>query len=397
MNLLEVQKLTKAYSGFTSPWKRLLCGLSFGHLGVDKKFIATKDVSFTLKSGEALGIIGRNGAGKSTLLKTIAGVLHPESGSIVKKGSLRALLELGVGFNPELSGEENVFYNGLVWGYTPKELNELKDEIFSFAELDEFAKVPMKEYSSGMQMRLGFSLATAKRPDILIIDEALSVGDARFQQNCLKRLKDFLDKGSSLLLVSHDLSQVTAFCPKILVLEKGSVVFEGETKQGIETYMQLLSLPTNNLGNLFGPPQTKISELQVRFTKNGHPIPTLLATQDNVELEIGFRSLETVDQLTIGFHIDDAFGNRLFGTNSYHLGIKNKSIEIGEACRFSFAFPVLLNSGKFTIGLSIHKGEAHTEGSLFWSESYLGFEVDRVSLPKAVGRLYLPVSGRFLE
>lgn len=246
-------------------------------------------------------------------------------------------------------------------------------------------------------MRLGFSLATAKRPDVLIIDEALSVGDARFQQNCLKRLKGFLEAGSSLLLVSHDLSQVTAFCSRVILLERGSIYFEGDTKTGIEKYMQLMALPSSQDSSSLALKESKIYDLKVGFAKKGSAIPPLLTTNDEIELEIEFRSRINVEQLTIGFHIDDAFGNRLFGTNSFHLGFKDRTLVEGKLCRFAFRFPVLLNTGKFTLGISIHKGEAHTEGSLFWSESLLSFEVERISLPRSVGTLYFPVLGEFKE
>ncbi len=155
MGSIKVSHLTKEYYGFSKPSKRILAGLTFGYLGIDTRFTALKDISFEAVPGEAIGIIGRNGAGKSTLLKILAGVTKEESGTKIIKGSVRALLELSVGFNSELSGEENVYFNGLVWGYKPAQISKLMDEVFDFAGLADFRKVPLKNYSSGMAMRLG--------------------------------------------------------------------------------------------------------------------------------------------------------------------------------------------------------------------------------------------------
>lgn len=172
---LKVENLNKVYFGFSGPFQRILNVLSLGFLGNDVKYDALKNVSFEVFSGEIVGLIGRNGAGKSTLLKVLAGVSSYSSGKILKTGSIRSILELGVGFNPELSGEENLYYNGLVWGLNPNEIRSSMDEIFEFSSLTEFKNIPIKQYSSGMVMRLGFALATFSRPDILIVDETLAV------------------------------------------------------------------------------------------------------------------------------------------------------------------------------------------------------------------------------
>lgn len=229
-----IENLSKDYHGFSRPWKRIIAGLSFGYFGVDSKFTAIRSLGLKIQPGEIVGIIGRNGAGKSTLLKLITGVIQKDKGTLQVNGTVRALLELSVGFNPELSGEENVYFNGLVWGYKPSEIKSLADSIFAFSELEEFRNTPLKNYSSGMAMRLGFSLATAKRPDILIVDEALAVGDASFQQKCLKRIKEFSARGSSILVVSHDLGLVSYFCTRAVLMEKGELLYDGHPKDTIE-------------------------------------------------------------------------------------------------------------------------------------------------------------------
>ncbi|MDZ4727605.1 MAG: ABC transporter ATP-binding protein [Leptospira sp.] len=394
MGMIQLSNLTKEYSGFSKPIHRIIAGLSFGYFGIDTHFLALDNINLTVKSGESLGIIGKNGAGKSTLLKLIAGVTKAEKGILNVSGSIRALLELSVGFNSELSGEENIYYNGLVWGYNPKQIKSLMDEIFEFANLQEFRNVPLKNYSSGMAMRLGFSLATAVRPDILIVDEALAVGDAQFQQKCLKRFENFLKAGSIVLFVSHDLSLVSHFCSRVILLERGKLLFDGETKKGIESYMLLLGnsemssdkqLDKSKFGNY-------ITSLDVSLKKSGQKLNNLTFVNDSIELEILFRAAEVMDLLTVGFHIDDEKGIRIFGTNTNLLGSPQLTVAKNDLVRVSFSFPVQFKEGKYSISIALHKGASHVEGSYLWMESIYNFEVERVNLPRSVGIVYLPVS-----
>ncbi|BDA79683.1 ABC transporter ATP-binding protein [Leptospira kobayashii] len=397
MGFIRISELSKEYLGFSSPKNRILAGLSFGYLGIDTKFQALKDIHLSANPGDAIGIIGRNGAGKSTLLKILSGVIRAESGHMEVSGSIRALLELSVGFNPELSGEENVYYNGLVWGYKPNEIQEIMDSVFEFAGLSEFRKVPLKNYSSGMGMRLGFSLATAKRPDILIVDEALAVGDASFQQKCIRRFKDFLSKGSIVILVSHDLSLVSHFCNRVLLLERGKLLFDGEPKKAVENYMLLLADPENpdfskTGSHSFGD---YLENLEVYFSKDDNRSPDLLFVGSEISLCIEFVTKQKLDDLTVGFHIDDEKGVRVFGTNTFHLGKNPGNIGQGAKKKIRFGFPVNFAEGKYSLGVSLHRGENHIEGSYFWGESLHVFEVERVGVPKSVGLAYLPVRVKF--
>ncbi|MCZ8156336.1 MAG: ABC transporter ATP-binding protein [Leptospira sp.] len=399
MGSIKVSHLTKEYYGFSKPSKRILAGLTFGYLGIDTRFTALKDISFEAVPGEAIGIIGRNGAGKSTLLKILAGVTKEESGTKVIKGSVRALLELSVGFNSELSGEENVYFNGLVWGYKPAQISKLMDEVFDFAGLADFRKVPLKNYSSGMAMRLGFSLATAERPEILIVDEALAVGDASFQQKCLHRFEQFLKEGSIVLFVSHDLGLVSHFCKRILLFERGKLLFDGTPKEGIESYMQILaktegevnsSLTTNSAQtSSFGD---FISSLDISLSKGNVTLPHLTFVGDEITLEIQFTAKQSMSQLTVGFHIDDEKGIRIFGTNTHLLQVPPMEVIEGKQGKVSFKFPVWFREGKYSIGVAFHRGQSHTQGSYLWRESLYNFEVERVNLPHSVGLLFLPVN-----
>ena len=200
------------------------------------EFWALKDVSFELKKGDALGLIGLNGSGKSTMLKTIAGVLKPTKGTVAVNGSIAPLIELGAGFDMDLTARENVFLNGALLGYSRKEMEAYYDDIVEFSELHDFMDVPVKNFSSGMVSRLAFAIATIGTPDILIVDEVLSVGDFRFQEKCEKRIKKMMGKDTTILFVSHNINQVENLCNKIVWLEKGVVKAFGDAKEIAEEY-----------------------------------------------------------------------------------------------------------------------------------------------------------------
>ncbi|MBI4496596.1 MAG: ABC transporter ATP-binding protein, partial [Chloroflexi bacterium] len=205
-----------------------------------EEFWALRDVSFTVEGGRTLGIVGRNGSGKSTLLKLLARTLRPTSGAVQAEGRVFGLLELGTGFHPDLSGRDNVFLNGSFLGLSRREMSRRFDEIVSFAELERFIDTPVKHYSSGMYMRLGFSVAVHVEPDILIIDEVLAVGDARFQEKCLGVLDRFRQEGRTLLLVSHDLDLVQRFCDRAVYLHQGAVRGLGPTRAVVRQYLDTL-------------------------------------------------------------------------------------------------------------------------------------------------------------
>ncbi|MGN0528103.1 MAG: ABC transporter ATP-binding protein [Eubacterium sp.] len=208
-----------------------------------KKFIALNDICFEVKKGDRLAILGLNGAGKSTLLKTIVGVYKPTEGTITKQGVIAPLLELGAGFDPNYSGRENIFLYGAILGYSREYLESKYDEIVEFSELGHFIEVPVKNYSSGMRARLGFSIATAVEPDILILDEVLSVGDANFRKKSLAKVQSMFDKGVTVLFVSHNITQVKAICNKAILLEKGKIIAQGDVEDVAAVYEEKTSKP----------------------------------------------------------------------------------------------------------------------------------------------------------
>ena len=202
-----------------------------------QEFLAVKDVSFQVRAGEAWGLIGSNGSGKSTMLKAISGIMKPYKGTITVNGSVAPLIELGAGFDPEMTARENIYLNGCVLGHSEKFMKDHFDEIVEFAELHEFLDSPIKNYSSGMKARLGFSVATMVKPDILIVDEILSVGDYKFKQKCMKRMEELLSGGTTLLYVSHNIEEVMRLCDHAIWIDKGAARMIGDVKEVCDAYM----------------------------------------------------------------------------------------------------------------------------------------------------------------
>jgi ABC-type polysaccharide/polyol phosphate transport system, ATPase component len=238
---IKIENLTKVYKLYGSPQDRLVESLHPLRKKYHHDFHALNNVTFEVKKGETVGIIGRNGSGKSTLLKIVTGVLTPSGGSVNVEGRISALLELGAGFNPELTGIDNIYFNATIMGYTRAEIDEKLEAILSFADIGEFVYQPIKTYSSGMFVRLAFAVAINVDPDILIIDEALAVGDNVFQQKCYKRFKAFQDEGKTIIFVSHSLENVIAYCTRTIVLDSGTKMADASPKEAVDVYKRILA------------------------------------------------------------------------------------------------------------------------------------------------------------
>jgi len=245
--VVRAQQVTKIYPIYDRPSDRLLQMLWRGRRRYHREFHALEDVSFEVARGRTLGIIGRNGAGKSTLLQIICGTLTPTSGQLEVNGRIAALLELGAGFNPEFSGRDNVRINAAILGLTPTQIDERFDDMLAFADIGDFIDQPVKTYSSGMYVRLAFSVAIHVSPDILVVDEALAVGDAFFQARCMARMKRMLDDGITMLFISHDIAAVKALCSDVLWLERGRVRAWGPTDSVASQYTQDWVVQANRL------------------------------------------------------------------------------------------------------------------------------------------------------
>jgi len=240
-SVIKVTNLTKIYHLYDKPQDRLKEALNPFKKSYHHDFFAMDNVSLEINKGETVGIIGKNGAGKSTLLKMITGVLTPTSGSIETTGTISSLLELGAGFNPDMTGMENIYLNGTLMGFSKEEMLTKVDAILEFADIGEFIYQPVKMYSSGMFARLAFSVSIAVEPDILIVDEALSVGDMAFQMKCFKKFQDFQAQGKTILFVTHALDTVIRYCSRSIVIDEGHKVFDGSSKTGVDAFKKILS------------------------------------------------------------------------------------------------------------------------------------------------------------
>lgn len=246
---IKVDDVSKVYKLYQKPSERLFDALGFARKGKFKEHRALNHVSFAVEKGETVGIIGTNGSGKSTILKIITGVLSPTEGSVEVEGRISALLELGAGFNMEYTGIENVYLNGMMMGFTREEMDARLDEILQFADIGEFVNQPCKTYSSGMFVRLAFAVAINIEPEILIVDEALSVGDVFFQAKCYKKFEDFKAQGKTIIFVSHDISSVAKYCDRVILLNRGEKLSEGNPKETINLYKKVLLNQSQNIAS----------------------------------------------------------------------------------------------------------------------------------------------------
>lgn len=236
---VEFKNVSKTYPLFYQKTLKELIDSFFKGKKIIEKVQALKNVSFTIKKGETVGIIGKNGAGKSTLLKLIAGVSSPTTGKVYVFGRVSPLIELGAGFHPELTGKENIFLNGVLMGLSEEFLKEKYQEIINFSEIEKkFIDMPVKHYSSGMYMRLAFSVAVFVEPDILLVDEILAVGDVAFQKKCLAKMEEFKKKGVTIIFVSHSLNDIKNFCNRLIYLKEGKIVYDGQVMEGIKIYIK---------------------------------------------------------------------------------------------------------------------------------------------------------------
>ena len=418
---IKVENLTKIYPLYNKHIDRLKEALHPLRKKYHHDFYALKDVSFEIKKGETVGIIGKNGAGKSTLLKILTGVLTPTSGNVQINGRISSLLELGTGFNLDLTGIENIYFNGTINGFTKKEMDSKLDDIIAFADIGEFIKQPVKTYSSGMFVRLAFAVATCIEPDILIIDEALSVVDAFFQQKCMRRMNKFRDNGGTMLFVSHDMGAVVALCKDVVWLTKGSVNFIGSAKTGSELYLKnyyesqqgesAISEPVENvnktisnnptdteqntcLGSVdipfskeiqffdfnadadsFGKGGAKIIKVLLTDAKR-NPIP-LMNGGELVILHIKCKAFHEILSPIIGIQLKDLLGQMLVGdVTSFEYAKSPLHLFPGDEfqAEFHFNMPILQN-GDYSISPAIAEGTQDNHIQHHWIHDAIIFKV----------------------
>jgi len=324
---------------------------------------AVRDVSFEVQPGQCVGIIGRNGSGKSSLLKLIARIIQPTSGQIEVRGRVSALLELGAGFHPDLTGRENIYLNASVLGLSRPETEALFDDIVAFSELGSFIDMPVKHYSSGMYMRLGFSVAIHVRPDILIVDEILAVGDQSFQAKCIDRIVDMKREGVTILFISHDLSTIGNLCSEVVWLERGRVVQTGPTDHVLAQYRdhlfqrvgQQLSIENEAGGyRRWGTRQIEITG--VRFLNDDHEETTIFHTGDSLRVEIAYTAHEPIDEPEFGLALYRHDGLHLNGPNTRVGGLEMGVVEGNGVVSYTIErLPFL--PGRYQMTAAIHDGQ----------------------------------------
>ena len=323
--------ITKRYKRYSSQWARLGEWLSLGRRIAHERRWALRDVNFKVRRGESVGIIGQNGAGKSTLLKILTGTAQPTEGHVRIGGRVSALLELGLGFHPDFSGRTNALMTCQMMGLTRNESERLLPEIEAFSELSDYIDQPMRVYSTGMQVRLAFSAATAVRPEILVVDEALSVGDTYFQHKCMQRIRAFKEQGTTLLFVSHDPTAVKSLCERALLLDGGRLIKDGKPDELLDYYNALVARQQHEeeieqIENAFGrhgirsgSGQARIEQVELIDDDGNCGRAFRVGARVRLRVSVAFR--QPVSDVTIGFVIRDRLGNDVFGTNTRHLGI----------------------------------------------------------------------------
>jgi len=377
---ISVQDVTKIYRLYDKPIDRLLEAMSITKKTYHKKFFALDKISFEIEKGTTVGIIGTNGSGKSTILKIITGVLNPSSGSVEVDGNISALLELGAGFNMDYTGIENIYMNGTMMGFSREEMEKKLPEILEFADIGEFVHQPVKTYSSGMFVRLAFALAINVEPEILIVDEALSVGDVFFQAKCYKKMEEIRQKGTTILMVTHDMGSVIKYCDKVILLNRGSFVAEGKAGEIVDLYKKILAnrfeieeeveedkLPVEakvaNTGKLmkeslsinpnlteYGDGRAKIYDLGLIDSKG--EISNLLIKGEEFTIKERIRFFADIKQPIFTYTIKDKKGTELSGTNTMFELTDIEEVHAGDSYNVEFRQKMNLQGGEYLISMS---------------------------------------------
>ncbi|WP_336698226.1 ABC transporter ATP-binding protein [Pantoea dispersa] len=393
--VLSLNNLGKSYKQYPSKFSRLIeWTLPFLGLRHSKKWVI-RNISFDVTQGETIGIVGVNGAGKSTLLKMITGTTKPTEGEVSRAGTIAALLELGMGFHPDFTGRQNVYMSGQLLGLDTETITNLMPEILAFADIGEYVDMPTRVYSSGMQVRLAFSVATAVRPDILIVDEALSVGDVAFQAKCFRRINDFKEKGTTILFVTHALDDIVKHCHRAILLDKGSIAMAGEpravvnefrdrmfgkSKKSVDSLSERLNKPDDNelscddifhtkplyqtIEHRWGTRAAEITDYIIKSDDQNYPV-TIFAGR---ELDIKFRCVfhNDIESPIFGLLLKTPDGVNLYGASSRELMHENLGlVKAGAVVDFTFKLKMNFNTGPVLLSVGLtHTDEAGSDEPL---------------------------------
>ncbi len=405
---LRVENVSKQYRIYERPGDRLKESLTRGALRRHKEFWALRDVAFEVEAGTTVGIVGPNGCGKSTLLQIISGTLAPTHGDVLHEGRIAALLELGAGFDPEFTGAENVFMNASLLGLTRRETETVFPAIERFAEIGPFLNQPVKTYSSGMFVRLAFAIAASVEPDILIIDEALAVGDAVFQHRCLRRLKELHDRGTTVLFVSHDAAAVRALCSRALLLKAGRIVADGKPADVLNRYQKIImereeAYEAESPANLQTEPEPSpvfqdakplnctyrhgdgsAEIVSAELTDSSERPVEIVETGASLTLRMAVRFQHDVEEPVIGFLIKNRHGIHAYGTNTKEQAFNFGTVRRGETLEVAFAFDCWLGIDEYSISLAAHSRQGLAYD---WLDAAMFFRVTSATLVEGLANL----------
>lgn len=406
--VLVAAKLSKRYVEYGSELRRIATwfGASFQ---ARREHWAVRDVSFNIKTGESLALIGQNGAGKSTLLKLITGTVRPSSGTVMVGGRVSAILELGLGFNPELTGRLNVHQAGGLMGMSGTEIGELMPEIEAFAEIGEFFDQPFRTYSSGMGARLMFALATAMRPEILIVDEVLSVGDAYFQHKSFNRIREFKRQGTSILLVTHSMHDVRELCDRVILLDKGMVLKDGTPDEVVDYYNALIADRENAkltieqrreksgwLVSRSGTYEVRVVRMTLLDQATREEVAVARVGQ-NLLLMVEVNCVQAVPRLVLGIHFRDRTGHSVWGTNTWHTKQVVEALQAGERLVYEIDFACRLGPGSYSVSPALVSSDTHLDNNYDWTDNMLVFEVVNLDRPFFIGTSVIDAEFRIVR
>lgn len=373
MTLIHAEHLYKRFLVHEGA-RDLLAALLGGRL---QRRAALDDVSMQLRPGEIIGVVGANGSGKSTLLKVLAGVQLPERGTVRTAGRIIGLLELGTGFRAELTGLENLEINALLLGMSARQVRERRAAIIDFSGLGKAIREPLKNYSSGMRMRLGFAIAVHADADALLLDEVLAVGDAGFQQRCIEHLTGFTRRGGGIILVAHDIGTVRALCDRAILLHHGRIAAEGAAADVAAEYNRVLAdepplhAADEGAATAFGTFEATFAAVGFHGLESGG---ARVRPGEPCRLQLEIHARVELAEVTVGFLIRDRFGHEVFGTNTALMG-RPLALAAGERRCLTFELDMNLGPGAYTIALALHTGRTHEERCYEWREHASGFEV----------------------
>lgn len=397
MTVLSVKSVGKAFRSYRSEWQRLARWFGLPVKPAAESWVL-RHIDFDIQSGDTVGIIGENGAGKSTLLKIITGTLQPTEGQVEVNGRIAAILELGMGFNPELTGRQNASYAAGLMGFSAVQIENAMQGIEAFAEIGSYFDEPVRTYSSGMQMRVAFAVATAWRPEILIVDEALSVGDSYFQHKCFNRICEFREQGTTLLIVSHDRGAIQQLCDRAILLDGGTVIKDGNPEEVMDFYNAIIAEKENATVKVEtlsdGRKKTSSGTGEARVVRvyledNDGQVVEYIDVGQVVCLCLEVEVYEDIPRLVMGYGIRDRLGQVIYGTNTHLKEMPIENVQAGKRIVYRVKFAMNLGVGSYSVQTALVSSDTHLENNYEWQDLALVFNVVNVRKPHFAGCAWL--------